>query len=172
LSNQALVSKNGRFKLILEDSGNLVIKDYRTMWESISEFVPHAVGPFKLILSPIGNLVVVSSNEYIVWNSRVSTSFNNAVRPFTMTLLDEGRLVVTNMVGKEVWESWPMRDMSFGLTYFRPLEYRYVPCHGNVLQSRKALTTYPNNILFNSHKLISEKWNLGFAHKKTEIGES
>jgi hypothetical protein len=172
MSNQALVSNNQRFKLILEDSGNLVIKDsYRTMWESVSGFVPHAVGPFKLILSPSGMLIVISSNDYIVWNSWVSISLNNATKPFTMTILDEGRLVITDMLGREVWESWPVRDMSFGLTFFRPVEYRYVPCHGNGLQSKKELTTYSNNMLLNSDKLISKNgiWDLRIKNEKLVI---
>ncbi len=171
-SNHALSSRNRRFKLILEDSGNLVIKDYdRTMWESVSGFIPHAVGPFKLIVSPIGNLIVISSNNYIVWNSRVSISLNNASRPFTMTILDEGRLVITDMLDREVWESWPGRDMSFGLTFIRPIEYRYVPCHGNGLRSKTALTTYPSNILLNSDKLISKNgiWDLRIRGQKLVI---
>jgi len=88
-----------------------------------------------------------------------------------MTILDEGRLVITDILGREVWESWPMRNMSFGLTFFRPVEYRYIPCHGNGLRSKKEITTYSNNILLNSDKLISKNgiWDLRIKNEKLVI---
>jgi len=47
-SNTGIESKNKQFKLILEDSGNLLVKDgFRTMWESCSGHMPFAVGPYK-----------------------------------------------------------------------------------------------------------------------------
>ena len=47
-SHFGIQSKNKQFKLILEDSGNLIVKDgHRTMWESCSAHMPYAVGPYK-----------------------------------------------------------------------------------------------------------------------------
>ncbi len=161
LSNQALVSENQRFKLILEESGNLVLKDnYRTMWESISGFIPHAIGPYKLILAPTGNLIIRSSNDFIIWNSIPYISQKRA-SPFKMTVQDEGRIAVTDNNGIEVWESWPVRNMSFANTFFERLEYRYVPCHGKGLKSRNELNATVNTLLENE-KLISKNgvWDL------------
>ena len=84
MSNEAIVSPNGRFKLILEESGNLIIKDeYRTMWESSSGFLPFAEGPFQLILSPFGYLHVLDKNKLIVWNAIVD-AFQNFSGPFVI----------------------------------------------------------------------------------------
>ena len=48
-SNTGIQSPNKRFTLILEESGNLVLKDhFRTMWQSASGHIQHTVGPYKV----------------------------------------------------------------------------------------------------------------------------
>ena len=75
-SNEAIVSENGRFKLILEDSGNLIIKDdVRTMWESVSGYIPHTVSPYYLHLTPMCQLRITSKNGYAVWFSASRSEF-------------------------------------------------------------------------------------------------
>ncbi len=55
--------------------------------------------------------------------------------------------VIRYILDKEVWETWPLRDMPFGLTFFRPINYRYAPCH--LYASKEGTYSYPNNVLFN-----------------------
>ena len=167
-SDTGIVSKNGRFKLILEESGNLIIKDqYRTMWESASGFMSFATNPYKLILTPMGNLVILSANNYMVWTSNVKSQADSS-RPYMAQILDEGRLIVTDRQGSLIWESWPMNGMSLGVTLFSPIEYRFVPCSGNNLASRRRLVSrFKNDQLNHTEKLISSNgiWDLAILNK-------
>ena len=127
--NEALVSPNKRFKLILESSGNLVIKDgSRTMWTSLSGSRVFAQPPYELILTPTGNIMVVDANKNIVWSSRTSvhTKYENE---FKLSMLDQGKLVVRDKKGEVIWESWPMNNMSTGINFYKPIKYKYTPCH-------------------------------------------
>ena len=173
-SNRAMFSKNNRFKLILENSGNLIIKDgTRTMWESVSGYIEHAVNPYKLILTPSCDLIILSSNGYIVWISLFK--YENATGPCKLVLLNEGRLVVTDRNKTEVWQSWPSSNSS-GLTILEPIEYRYIPCNGKKPKNIKYLQSEGNNsflsvnenliskngiwdLIFQSHKLVLRKLN-------------
>jgi hypothetical protein len=67
-------SPNGRFKLILQKSGNMVLKDgIRTMWESMTSDPWFSKAPFKLMLSNRGVLYVTDS-----WNKVIfSTALEN-----------------------------------------------------------------------------------------------
>ena len=142
--NTALVSNNTRFKLYLEENGNLIIKDgHRTIWDSSSANLPYAVSPYKLILSPTGNLMILSSNDYLIWYTYTSL-VRNFTRPFKVSLLDEGRMVITDKNNTELWESWPGFRMSNSLTVLNPIEYHYVPCHGEALISKKYLESGVN----------------------------
>ena len=137
----ALVSPNGRFKLVLDTTGNLLIKDgQRTMWESASGHLPFARAPFRLRLTPSGTLVVVDAGDTIVWTTILVGGGGNATEE------PKRRLVVSDAAGTLVWHSWPFvlndesedRDATtrtraspaLAATMFRPISYRYVPCDG------------------------------------------
>ena len=162
ISNQGILSKNKRYKLILEETGNLIIKDsFRTMWDTASGNLSYAQSPYKLIVTPIGNLAIISSNGDMIWNTRILENFTQSTtsrRPYKMTLLNEGRLVVTDKDETEIWESWPMRNMSFGLTYLYPIEFRFVPCDDKPLNVTKVLLSdnEKENVLLENEKLISK----------------
>lgn len=169
-SNKAIVvSPNQRYKMYLEESGNLVIKDgTRTMWESVSAYMPYAVGPYELVLAPTGHLVIRSSNDYMIWSTLLKNRTIDS--NYKMQLLDDGRLTVEDEDSIEVWESSPLREMSTGVTYYKPIEYKFVPCHGKSFSNRKNLTTdsHGNNTLFNNTNVISKNglWDLAILKEK------
>ena len=158
IENEGIYSPNQRFKVILEESGNLVIKDnYRTMWESASGFLTHVEGPLKLVLTPTGNILILDSNKLIVWTSFLTVA--NSTRPYELKILDTGRLVVTDKNKLEVWESTPMRGMSRGNTVLAKINYRFCKCHRKLpRRSKKAkfLKSNMRNNLIPGEKLISE----------------
>jgi hypothetical protein len=157
-NNQAIVSPNGRFKLVLEYSGNLIIKDnYRTMWESASGFLPYAEAPMQLVLSATGNLLILDKNMLIVWSS--VNDFLNASNPFKMELLDTGVLTVSDKNKLVVWESSPIRNLSFGNTFFIKMKYRFKKCHLDDPERQKVvkeLKSNGRNSLENGERLESE----------------
>lgn len=180
-SGYGLTSENKRFKLILEESGNLILKDgHRTMWESFSGYLPYAVGPFKLIVAPSGNLLIKSSNGFIVWESvntfNVSTYFDNFDRlmndtawPYTLSVEDFGCVQVKNAFDDTVWESWPINNISKMITHFYPNEYYFVDCDGkppinkyNLCSNDKNKSSQCENILRENEKLVSKVnfWDL------------
>lgn len=117
-SNEAIVSENERFKLILENSGNLIIKDdVRTMWESVSGFIPHTIRPYYLHLTPMCQLRITSKNEFVVWKSVGQSEVGGCYIDFDD--LNEGRLVVRDGNHDEVWQSWPTKNNNLGKTYFK-----------------------------------------------------
>jgi hypothetical protein len=129
-SNEAIVSENGRFKLILEDSGNLIIKDdVRTMWESVSGYIIHSISPYYLQLTPMCQLKITSKNGYVVWFSASRSELMGKCY-IDFDDLNNGRLVVRDSNKTEVWQSWPNQDNNLGITLRRPFQHKYVPCDG------------------------------------------
>ena len=112
-SNEAIVSENRRFKLILENSGNLIIKDgVRTMWKSVSGYIPHAVSPYFLHLTPMCQLRITSKNGYVAWLSKSRSELGGCYIDFDE--LNQGRLVVIDSNNTEVWQSWPTQNNNIG----------------------------------------------------------
>jgi hypothetical protein len=166
--NEALKSPNDRFKAILEPSGNFVIKDFtRTMWETATSNLPFAKAPYQLVLNPNGNIMILDSNFNIIWLS-VKREIENSTGPYQVEMLDEGKLVVRDRRKKFVWESWPINNMSFGLTFFKKVEYRFVHCHGKPPRIKYILVSNGDNILLENEILKSEnkKWELLINNKK------
>jgi hypothetical protein len=61
-SGQGMKSPNGRFKLILEESGNVVFKDgVRTMWESFTANKEYAQPPYSMHVSVRGAVYVIDA---------------------------------------------------------------------------------------------------------------
>ena len=168
-SNKAILSPNKRFKLILEDSGNLIIKDgARTMWESLSGYIEHGISPYKLLLTPTCNLIIVSKNGYLIWMSILKEK-KTKDSECRLKIQDEGRLVVIDNEKNEVWESWPMRGMNDGVTFFEPIEYKYVPCDGKPFINKKYLMTESNSsYMLNDTNIISKNglWDMAILKEK------
>ena len=157
-SNTAyLVSPNQRYKMFVDDAGNLLVKDgARTMWESVSGHIEYAVGPYELLLAPSGHLFIRSANGYMTWMSVLKRTKEEGDSNYKLSLLDDGRLVVVDSGGDNhqiVWESSPLRGMSRGVTMLRPIEYRFAPCHGQPLKVKKRLLT--NQDMYANTRLLS-----------------
>lgn len=146
--NDALVSKNGRFKFYLESSGNLVLKDVeRTMWESSSGNLNFSKPPYEALLTPTGNLVVLDSVNDVVWTSKPNRKVNESLLKSDswplLELSDKGKLsILYNITADKdvdedgvVWESWPTRNLSLGATLLKRIAYEYVPCHGTKISN-------------------------------------
>ena len=160
--NVGFQSPNGRFKLILEESGNLVIKDgSRTMWESTSGYLPFTEPPYKLILTPTGSLLILDAKRFVVWFSRNQ----NSTGPHELRLLNEGKLVIKDATDNILWESWPLRDMSSGITLFKKIIYTYCDCDGYVKEV--LISDNEKNQLWNNYYLQSpnKRWRFGIMNR-------
>jgi len=167
-SNEAIVSENERFKLILEESGNLIIKDdVRTMWESVSGYIPHTVSPYYLHLTPMCQLRITSKNGYAVWFSASRSEFGKCY--IDIDDLNKGRLVVRDSNDTEVWQSWPTQDNNLGITLKRPLQHRYVPCDGESYKYRHSLNIDTQFNLTDSLTSQDGLWDLVIYKSKIVI---
>ncbi|KAJ3128293.1 hypothetical protein HK101_005413, partial [Irineochytrium annulatum] len=72
--NQSIVSANGRFALILRNTGNLLLKDgVRTMWESSTADLWYAVPPYRAGLSTVdGAFRVKDSENNVIWETQAA----------------------------------------------------------------------------------------------------
>ncbi|KAJ3288300.1 hypothetical protein HDU76_007707, partial [Blyttiomyces sp. JEL0837] len=104
VSGQGLTSPNGRFKLILDYSGNLIFKDgVRTMWETFTANVNFAVPPYSLALSNRGSLYLSDQYGGLIVNTIVE---NSIVRNSFITISDQGELQVHGTDGRPIWTSF------------------------------------------------------------------
>ena len=166
--NEALASPNERFKVFLESTGNLIIKDAsRTMWESATTNLPFAKPPYQLVLNPTGNIMILDSNYNIIWLS-IHNETDASIGPYQLDILDEGRLVVRDKKRSIVWESWPTNNMSYGVTFFKKIEYRFVHCHNRPPKIKYGLFSNQDNMLVQNELLKSEngKWEVLINNKK------
>ena len=171
-SNEALMSPNKRFLMILEASGNMIIKDgYRTMWETNTANKPFAKAPYKLVLNPTGNIMILDSNLIIIWLSNEFDEILNSTRPYQLEILDEGMLVVRDKLKKIVWDSWPTHRSPVNLKIFTKIEYRFVQCYGKPPKVKKNLFSNSDNVLLQNEILISpnKNWELLILDKKALV---
>jgi hypothetical protein len=104
VSGQGMVSHNGRFRAILDWSGNLIIKDgVRTMWQSVSGNIPYMTPPYELRLSNKGQIYIVDSLNMIV----MMTPGVNRTVDSTISLGENG-LFSVNYTGTSnmIWSSF------------------------------------------------------------------
>ena len=89
---------------------------------------------------------------------------------FNLTFeLDNGRLVVKDDKNLEIWQSWPTQNNNLGITFNRPVQYRYVPCDGKPYRNKQILLI---NTQFNaSQSLISQDtlWDFAFTKQKLVV---
>ncbi len=171
-ANMGLTSTNQRFKLILEETGNLIVKDgFRTMWESTSGNVSYARRPYQLILSPVGNLMVLDVDRLIVWTTKSNKIQDKPIRPFKLQVLDEGRIVVTDGNNSEIWESWPIRNMSSSVKFQTKIKYRFEQCHGKKAWRKSILKSDGDNKIIGNDMLVSENqiWELAIQNSSIVI---
>ncbi|KAJ3330378.1 Structural maintenance of chromosomes protein 3 [Blyttiomyces sp. JEL0837] len=105
-SGQGITSPNGRFKLILDWSGNLIFKDgVRTMWETLTSNVHFAQPPYQLQLSNRGSLYVTDKWGGLIVTSLVQTSI---VRNSRLNITDQGELQIFGTDGRQIWTSFDL----------------------------------------------------------------
>ncbi len=130
-SSEAMQSENARFTLILEPSGNLILKDeWRTMWESSTSFMPNVIAPYELLISASGNLIILDFHLRVIW---ISDSLNekNLSNPFMLKLNDNGNLVVNDANQRKVWTAWPSSNLNESYSIMDPYQditYHFSQC--------------------------------------------
>ncbi|KAJ3319896.1 hypothetical protein HDU76_000429 [Blyttiomyces sp. JEL0837] len=124
-SGQGLTSPNGRFKLILDWSGNLIFKDgVRTMWETYSANLSFAQPPYTLALSNRGSLYVSDKLGGLIVNSVLE---NNIPRNSNLNITDQGELQVFGTDGRQIWTSFDL--LNPGLSGWRTWNERKTFCY-------------------------------------------
>ncbi|KAG0020409.1 hypothetical protein BGZ82_011604 [Podila clonocystis] len=143
-SGSGLQSPNGRFKVILYPTGNMVIKDgLRTMWTTNTANMERTTGPFKMFLNDAGDLVIADATKRWIWLGENKVS--RTTGPFKATITDAGKFVVTDSLGKDVWESWPQNNISPAYMFMATARYCYDKC-GECAATVNVTTAVTNTI--------------------------
>lgn len=137
---EGIQSPNGRFKVLLYPTGNLVIKDgFRDMFVGYTSNMPNGTAPYRLVVTFEGDLVVTDATDRWIW---VGGNLGDRLSPpYTATILDEGRLVVRSSKGADVWESWPHRGLNSAARLGNQLRLCYRPCGRCDLDVNNVTTT-------------------------------
>ncbi|KAJ3325829.1 hypothetical protein HDU76_013062, partial [Blyttiomyces sp. JEL0837] len=137
-SGQGLTSPNGRFKLILDWSGNLILKDgVRTMWESYTANLTFAQPPYSLQLSNRGSLYLTDKWGGLITNTVLSDS---RVRNSSLVITDQGEIQILGTVGNQIWTSW--EPVNPGLSGWRNWVIRKAYCYPGCVT---CVPKQPNN---------------------------
>jgi hypothetical protein len=92
-----ITSPNGRYKLIYQNDGNLVLyAGSQALWNSAT----YGRSAGRAVMQPDGNLVVYDASNRAVWNS--NTWGNPGAR---LALQDDGNLVIYDTSGRALWSS-------------------------------------------------------------------
>ena len=113
-SGKGITSPNGRFKLILDFSGNLLIKDStRTMWESTTANLAFATPPYSLKLNEYGQLYILDSWNTIIFSTLRSTTVKVSSQ---YSIGDNGELSIKEKsTGNLLWSSFIFIYPTLGL---------------------------------------------------------
>ncbi|KAJ3279427.1 hypothetical protein HDU76_009508, partial [Blyttiomyces sp. JEL0837] len=124
-SGQGLTSPNGRFKLILDWSGNLIFKDgTRTMWETFTANLDYAQPPYSLQLSNRGALYLTDNFGGLMANTLLATSI---VRNSKLNITDQGEIQIFGTDGRQIWTSYEL--VNPGLSGWRAYPERKTYCY-------------------------------------------
>jgi hypothetical protein len=99
LAGQSLLSPNGRYRLLYQTDGNLVVYDdgdRTALWSSLTGGT--SVG--QVLMQPDGNLVVYDARMTPVWNSGTAGRANAR-----LDMQSDGNLVVYSPDGVALWSS-------------------------------------------------------------------
>ena len=127
--NMTLKSKNGKYKLYVQKSSNMVIKeDSRTMWSSMTANIELFEGPYHLAFSPIGEFILRDKNNYSIWQSLNALAFANNDKidksmTFYLSSSNERELFVEDEEGTMYKSNWDVRLLSKHLRYVNPIIY-------------------------------------------------
>jgi len=109
--DEALVSKNKKYRFYVQDTGNMVIKDnYRTTWSSNTANIELYEGPFNLVFSPLGEFILRDKYDYTIWKSinpilLLNTDDIQRMFKFYLTLTDDGELLVEDQNHNVYWSN-------------------------------------------------------------------
>ncbi|KAJ3148151.1 hypothetical protein HDU86_007574 [Geranomyces michiganensis] len=106
LADTGIISPNGRFKVILQPTGNLIIKDgTRTMWQTYTADMWFARPPYKLQINRVGELYIKDGDNRRVWQSS-NMYYETTSGPYVAKILDEGRFAVYGAADNMIWNMW------------------------------------------------------------------
>ena len=109
---EGLISKNGRFRLILKEDGNLIFKDnHVTIWESKTSNLWQGKAPYKLIIGKDGVMRILNKLDYVIlstFNKKIE--YNNEYSNYRLEVLNAGTFRIVNENGEEVWNMWSHGD--------------------------------------------------------------
>ncbi|KAJ3165783.1 hypothetical protein HDU88_003977 [Geranomyces variabilis] len=110
--NTGLVSPNGRFKAVLDGTGNLLVKDgTRTMWSPDTARMWYATPPYKMQLSEDGELFIADAKGWQIFRTANMQQPPNA-GPYSLQMLDVGRLAIFDGLNREIWNTWPTTNIN------------------------------------------------------------
>jgi len=182
---EGIRSENGRFALILQETGNLIFKDNKvTIWESQTANVWFGQSPYTLHLHEDGTLQVLDKNSYIIFqtinyenNNDEETDKGNKKNRigeinktnYRLEVLNSGTFRIMNSNGDEIWNMWDNKKMNKFIKY---KEIRKSPlCNEtfrpNALQYLSSSSENINHILV-GERLYNELIIKGYDNVKNE----
>jgi hypothetical protein len=94
-----LISKNNKYKLIMQDDGNLIINNNK----NISIWKMNVINkPYKLYLHDNGNLVIYDSLKKSIWETNTT---NKGKQPYSLVVSNIGDLEIQDSNQKIIWSS-------------------------------------------------------------------
>ncbi|GAA0814051.1 GH92 family glycosyl hydrolase [Spirilliplanes yamanashiensis] len=109
-ANQRLVSPNGRYTLLMQPDGNLVLYDgppqQNPIWATGTWNLPADRRPTRADLQPDGNLVLYTDAGQPVWAS--GSWGANRIAPY-LSMQDDGNLVIYHHARSPLWASGTAR---------------------------------------------------------------
>ncbi len=95
-TNQSLVSQDGRYRLIMQGDGNLVIySPNRAIWATMTNV---GIQSPRLDVQGDGNIVVYNSSNKYFW-----ASWTQGNGPSNLIMQNDGNLVLYNAQGRPIW---------------------------------------------------------------------
>jgi len=116
---EGIKSENGRFALILQETGNLIFKDNKvTIWESQTANMWFGQSPYTLHLHEDGTLQVLDKNNYIIFYTKNYEKKEDNEQEkinkinYRLEVLNSGTFRIMNSKGEEIWNMWENRNMN------------------------------------------------------------
>lgn len=118
-ADQSITSNDGRFTLIMQSDGNVVLyqNGVRPLWESATM----GSGATRLVMQSDGNLVAYRSDNVPVWATGTVSS------PSRLFLQDDGNLVLIRIGAGVVWATgtYPLKTQNARVASLGPNEILY-----------------------------------------------
>ena len=160
--NEYLVSKNGRYKFFVQDTGNMVIKDNsRTTWSSMTANIELFEKPYHLAFTPLGEFILRDKWDLAIWQSLNLLSLNNkepieSKYNFYLTLSDEGELFVEDDDHNMYWSNWNIRLYGQHLRYVNPVKYEITSCNEHV-RSKHIYNLFSEPGIYDYSEIIEDE---------------